>query len=56
MSTCLCMSCTRISVTRSLRSWCTQGMYPTIAKKIASNGPYKSVADVYNEAGLTDQV
>ena len=29
------------------------GMYPTVAGKIASNGPYKSVSDVYNIPGLT---
>eukprot|EP00929_Paragymnodinium_shiwhaense_P079505 TRINITY_DN413_c0_g1_i5.p2 TRINITY_DN413_c0_g1~~TRINITY_DN413_c0_g1_i5.p2 ORF type:complete len:192 (+),score=54.67 TRINITY_DN413_c0_g1_i5:86-661(+) len=30
------------------------GFYPTAAGKIASNGPYKSVADIYNIAGVTD--
>jgi photosystem II PsbU protein len=29
------------------------GMYPTIAGKIASNGPYSSVSDVFNIPGLT---
>uniref|UniRef100_A0A7S4RD85 Photosystem II 12 kDa extrinsic protein n=1 Tax=Ditylum brightwellii TaxID=49249 RepID=A0A7S4RD85_9STRA len=29
------------------------GMYPTVAGKIVSNGPYASVADVYNIKGLT---
>lgn len=29
------------------------GMYPTIAGKIASGGPYKSVSDVYSLPGLT---
>jgi photosystem II PsbU protein len=29
------------------------GMYPTVAGKIASNGPYKSVSDIYNIPGLT---
>ena len=30
------------------------GMYPGAAGKIASNGPYKSVSDVYNIKGLKD--
>eukprot|EP00403_Amphidinium_massartii_P026864 CAMPEP_0178403608 /NCGR_PEP_ID=MMETSP0689_2-20121128/17456_1 /TAXON_ID=160604 /ORGANISM="Amphidinium massartii, Strain CS-259" /LENGTH=194 /DNA_ID=CAMNT_0020024567 /DNA_START=73 /DNA_END=657 /DNA_ORIENTATION=+ len=30
------------------------GMYPTIAGLIGSNGPYKSVADIYNIKGLTE--
>mmetsp|Transcript_28145 Transcript_28145/g.65034 ORF Transcript_28145/g.65034 Transcript_28145/m.65034 type:complete len:194 (-) Transcript_28145:45-626(-) len=30
------------------------GMYPTIAGLIGSNGPYKSVSDVYNVKGLTE--
>mmetsp|Transcript_63015 Transcript_63015/g.117205 ORF Transcript_63015/g.117205 Transcript_63015/m.117205 type:complete len:224 (+) Transcript_63015:82-753(+) len=30
------------------------GMYPTIAGLIGSNGPYKSVSDVYNVPGLTE--
>eukprot|EP00971_Amphidinium_carterae_P334370 6469618-Amphidinium_carterae.2 len=30
------------------------GMYPTIAGLIGSNGPYKSVGDVYNIKGLTE--
>ena len=29
------------------------GLYPTVAGKIASNGPYKSVADLYNIPGLS---
>jgi len=29
------------------------GMYPTLAGKVASNGPYNSVADVFNIPGLT---
>ena len=29
------------------------GMYPSAAGKIASNGPYKSVGDIYNIPGLT---
>ena len=29
------------------------GMYPGAAGKIAANGPYKSVGDVYNIPGLT---
>uniref|UniRef100_A0A7S2GXA3 Photosystem II 12 kDa extrinsic protein n=1 Tax=Helicotheca tamesis TaxID=374047 RepID=A0A7S2GXA3_9STRA len=29
------------------------GMYPTVAGKIVSNGPYASVSDVYNIKGLT---
>jgi photosystem II PsbU protein len=29
------------------------GMYPTVAGKVASNGPYSSVSDVYNIPGLT---
>lgn len=29
------------------------GMYPTIAGKIVSNGPYKTVGDIYSIAGLT---
>jgi len=29
------------------------GLYPTIAGKIASNGPYNSVGDIYNIKGLT---
>jgi photosystem II PsbU protein len=28
-------------------------MYPTIAGKIATHGPYSTVADVYKNAGLT---
>ena len=28
------------------------GMYPTVAGKIVTNGPYKTVADVYNIKGL----
>eukprot|EP00971_Amphidinium_carterae_P172575 3420706-Amphidinium_carterae.2 len=30
------------------------GMYPTIAGLIGSNGPYKSVGDIYNIKGLTE--
>lgn len=29
------------------------GMYPSAAGKIASNGPYNSVSDIYNIPGLT---
>jgi photosystem II PsbU protein len=29
------------------------GLYPTVAGKIASNGPYKSVGDLYSIPGLT---
>jgi len=29
------------------------GLYPNVAGKIASNGPYKSVGDLYNIKGLT---
>eukprot|EP00980_Cylindrotheca_fusiformis_P013906 scaffold3618_cov129-Cylindrotheca_fusiformis.AAC.6 len=29
------------------------GLYPTVAGKIASNGPYKSVGDLYNIPGLS---
>ena len=29
------------------------GMYPTVAGKIVSNGPYASVKDIYNIPGLT---
>lgn len=29
------------------------GMYPSVAGKIASNGPYNSVSDVYNIPGLS---
>ena len=29
------------------------GLYPAVAGKIASHGPYKTVSDVYNIAGLT---
>lgn len=29
------------------------GLYPTVAGKIASNGPYNSVSDIYNIPGLT---
>ena len=31
------------------------GFYPSIAGKIASQGPYKTVADVYNIQGLTSK-
>lgn len=30
-----------------------RGMYPSVAGKIASNGPYASVADLYNIPGLS---
>lgn len=29
------------------------GVYPTIAAKVTSSGPFKSVADVYNIPGLS---
>lgn len=29
------------------------GMYPTVAGKIVSHGPYKSVGDLYSISGLT---
>lgn len=29
------------------------GLYPSVAGKIASNGPYKSVSEIYNIPGLT---
>lgn len=29
------------------------GLYPTVAGKIASNGPYKNVGEVYSIPGLT---
>jgi photosystem II PsbU protein len=29
------------------------GIYPSIASKIVTNGPFKTVADVYNIEGLT---
>ncbi|GAX21791.1 photosystem II PsbU protein [Fistulifera solaris] len=29
------------------------GLYPTVAGKIATNGPYKSVGDLYNIPGLS---
>jgi len=32
------------------------GMYPTAAGAIATHGPYKSVADIYNIPGLDDRV
>lgn len=31
------------------------GMYPSAAGKIASNGPYNSVSDIYNIPGLTSK-
>ena len=31
------------------------GMYPGAAGKIASNGPYKSVGDIYNIKGLNEK-
>ena len=30
-----------------------KGMYPTVAGKIVSHGPYKTVSDVFNIEGLT---
>jgi photosystem II PsbU protein len=30
-----------------------KGMYPTLAGKVVSSGPFKSVADVYNIPGLS---
>ena len=30
------------------------GMYPSAAGKIASNGPYKSVSEIFNIPGLTN--
>lgn len=29
------------------------GLYPTVAGKIVSNGPYSSVSDLYNIKGLS---
>ena len=31
------------------------GMYPTVADKIASNGPYKSVKDIYKIRDFTGE-
>ena len=31
-----------------------RGMYPSAAGKIASNGPYQSVKDIYKIPGLTE--
>lgn len=31
------------------------GLYPKVAGKIASNGPYNSVSDLYNIPGLTNE-
>mmetsp|Transcript_7045 Transcript_7045/g.21515 ORF Transcript_7045/g.21515 Transcript_7045/m.21515 type:complete len:139 (+) Transcript_7045:48-464(+) len=31
------------------------GMYPTVAGKITTNGPYKAVSDVYNIKGLSSK-
>jgi photosystem II PsbU protein len=31
------------------------GLYPTIAGKIASNGPYAAVSDIYNIPGLSSK-
>ena len=31
------------------------GMYPTLAGKVASNGPYNSASDVFNIPGLTGE-
>ena len=30
-------------------------MFPTTARKIATNGPYKSVSDIYKIDNLTDR-
>merc|ERR1719246_232814 len=30
------------------------GLYPSIAGKLASNGPYSSVSDIYNIASMTE--
>ena len=30
------------------------GVYPTAAGRIASNGPYKAVSDIYNLPGMTN--
>merc|ERR1711988_1418875 len=30
------------------------GMYPTIAAKVTSQGPYKNMGEAYSQAGLTD--
>lgn len=32
-----------------------RGMFPTTARKIATNGPYKSVSDIYKIDNLTDR-
>ena len=29
-------------------------MYPAVAGKVVTNGPYKTVSDVYNIKGLTE--
>lgn len=31
------------------------GMYPTLAGKVVTNGPYTSVGDIYNIKGLTSE-
>lgn len=31
------------------------GMYPTVAGKITTNGPYKQVSDVYSIKGLSEK-
>lgn len=31
------------------------GMYPTLAGKVVTNGPYASVGDLYNIKGLTSE-
>jgi photosystem II PsbU protein len=31
------------------------GLYPSIASKVITSGPFKTVADVYNIPGLTSQ-
>ncbi len=33
-----------------------RGMYPTVAGKVASNGPYSKVSDVYKIDGLTGEI
>lgn len=30
------------------------GMYPTVASKVVTHGPYKTVGDIYNIPGLTN--
>ncbi len=31
------------------------GFYPNLASKIVNNGPFKSVADIYNIPGLSNE-